>query len=79
MKLMFLTCAAAMSLAAFAGAAMASPLPGPMKPEIPAVSTFAQSSQSRDFRRCMRAKYGPRYFARVPRAHRWHMSQACMA
>jgi hypothetical protein len=33
---------------------------------------------SRGFRRCMRAKYGPRYFSRVPRAHRWHMAQACM-
>jgi hypothetical protein len=34
--------------------------------------------KSPTFRRCMRAKYGPRYFSRVPRAHRWHMAQACM-
>lgn len=39
----------------------------------------ARSSGGRGFRRCMRAKYGPRYFARVPRAHRWHMAQACQA
>jgi hypothetical protein len=32
---------------------------------------------SREFRRCMRAKYGPRYYHRVPRAHRFHMAQAC--
>jgi hypothetical protein len=38
---------------------------------------LAQYRPTRDFRRCMRAKYGPRYFARVPRAHRFHMAQAC--
>jgi hypothetical protein len=32
---------------------------------------------SREFRRCMRAKYGPRYFSRVPRAIRYHMASAC--
>ena len=32
---------------------------------------------SREFRSCMRAKYGPRYFNRVPRTHRFHMVQAC--
>jgi hypothetical protein len=41
---------------------------------------FAASySSTKGFRRCMRSKYGPRYFSRVPRAHRWHMAQACMA
>ncbi len=37
----------------------------------------ASYRNTREFRRCMRAKYGPRYFSRVPRAHRWHMAQAC--
>jgi hypothetical protein len=32
---------------------------------------------SREFRRCMRAKYGPRYFHRVPRAVRFNMARAC--
>ena len=32
---------------------------------------------SLDFRRCMREKYGPRYFARVRRATRFFMAQAC--
>jgi hypothetical protein len=32
---------------------------------------------SREFRRCMRAQYGPRYYHRVPRAHRFHMARAC--
>ncbi len=37
----------------------------------------AQYSNSRGFRRCMRQKYGPRYFRGVSRAHRYHMAQAC--
>jgi hypothetical protein len=45
----------------------------------PQIETAQHAYGSRGFRRCMRAKYGPRYFARVNRAHRWHMSQACMA
>jgi hypothetical protein len=45
----------------------------------PSVELAQHSYNSRGFRRCMRAKYGPRYFARVNRAHRWHMAQACMA
>jgi hypothetical protein len=32
---------------------------------------------SRAFRRCMRAKYGPRYFQGVRRAQRFIMAQAC--
>jgi hypothetical protein len=31
----------------------------------------------RDFRRCMRAKYGPRYFYRIRQAQRYFMAQAC--
>jgi hypothetical protein len=42
-------------------------------------ATPAQYPRSLKFRRCMRARYGPRYFARVPRAYRYHMAQACMA
>ncbi|MGL4243517.1 MAG: hypothetical protein ACRCTI_20570 [Beijerinckiaceae bacterium] len=42
------------------------------------VSPAQHSYSSRGFRRCMRAKYGPRHFARVPRTVRWHMAQACM-
>jgi hypothetical protein len=34
-------------------------------------------AENRAFRSCMRAKYGPRYFAGVRRAHRYHMAQAC--
>lgn len=33
--------------------------------------------ESRDFRRCMRAKFGPHYFRGVKRAHRTFMAQAC--
>lgn len=72
------------SFAAFAGivilgsAALAAPLTVTSgSPGIPGVEQ-AQHGQSREFRRCMRRTYGPHYFARVPRAHRWHMSQACM-
>jgi hypothetical protein len=32
---------------------------------------------SREFRRCMREKYGPRYFRGVPRAVRFNMARAC--
>jgi hypothetical protein len=45
----------------------------------PVVVQAQHAHNTRGFRRCMRVKYGPRYFARVPRAHRWHMAQACMA
>jgi hypothetical protein len=44
----------------------------------PLVLEAQYNPRSPAFRRCMRAKYGPRYFSRVPRAHRWHMAQACM-
>jgi hypothetical protein len=45
---------------------------------VPATIELAQAgSATREFRRCMRAKYGPRYFAGVRRAHRFHMAQAC--
>jgi hypothetical protein len=36
-----------------------------------------QFSTSKGFNRCMRAKYGPRYFRGVNRAHRYVMAQAC--
>jgi hypothetical protein len=74
----FRGCAAALGFCVSAGMAMAAPLPGMMPPDVPAAVTAVQSPQSRSFRRCMRSHYGPRYFARVPRAHRWHMSQVCM-
>jgi len=32
---------------------------------------------SRAMRRCMRARFGPRYFAGVKRAHRYVMAQEC--
>jgi hypothetical protein len=38
---------------------------------------YGSRGENRAFRSCMRAKYGPRYFARVKRAHRYHMAQAC--
>jgi hypothetical protein len=43
-------------------------------------TAFAQGAanmQSREFRRCMRQKYGRNYFRGVPRAHRFHMASAC--
>jgi hypothetical protein len=48
-----------------------------MKSEFEASNVQYTRGGSRAFRRCMRAKYGPRYFSRVPRAHRFHMAQAC--
>lgn len=42
------------------------------------IETSAASS-ARAFRRCMRRTYGPRHFARVSRAHRFFMAQACGA
>lgn len=59
--------------------ATAAPLPAVPAVEAPSLAEPAQYPRSPSFRRCMRAKYGPRYFARVPRAVRWHMAQACMA
>ena len=38
---------------------------------------IVQFSSDRGFRRCMRDKYGPRYFAGVRRATRYFMAQAC--
>ena len=38
---------------------------------------YGSRGENRAFRSCMRAKYGPRYFARVSRAQRYHMAQAC--
>jgi hypothetical protein len=78
MTRMLLVCAAALGMCVSAEIAMAAPLPGIMTPDVPAAAALAQSPQSGRFRRCMRSHYGPRYFARVPRAHRWHMSQVCM-
>jgi hypothetical protein len=77
MKLAILALGSVLTLSAPAAAA---PLPVGGSPDARPYVDFAQHTyNSRGFRRCMRAKYGPRYFARVPRAHRWHMSQACMA
>jgi hypothetical protein len=58
--------------------AAASPLPTTTDLRLPDAAVEAQAfPRTREFRRCMRAKYGPRYFARVPRAVRFHMAQAC--
>jgi hypothetical protein len=79
MKLSAFYLGAALALAATP--AFAAPLPATAGAELaPDRIELAQSTPNgRAFRRCMRAKYGPRYFARVPRTVRWHMSQACMA
>jgi hypothetical protein len=45
----------------------------------PGVALAQYGPSNKSFRKCMRAKYGPRYFARVPRAHRYTMAQACGA
>jgi hypothetical protein len=59
-------------------------LPAAALPVVPAnVSVLeqpviaAQFTSSRGFRRCMRAKFGPKYFRGVKRAHRYFMAQAC--
>jgi hypothetical protein len=75
-----LTAAAALAMAIGLAPAQSAGLAGVKHLSAAPPAVLAQQSpSSRGFRRCMRAKYGPRYFARVPRAHRWHMSQACMA
>ena len=56
----------------------AGPLPAHPLVAPQAIELVQSPYNSRPFRRCMRAKYGPRYFSRVPRAHRWHMAQACL-
>jgi hypothetical protein len=69
-------------LCAVAGSVAAAPMPVASDVPVvapPAVHDAQYNPRSPTFRRCMRAKYGPRYFSRVNRAHRWHMSQACMA
>jgi hypothetical protein len=77
MKIAMLALGAALALAVPAAAA---PLPAGARPAAAAATALAQHAYAtRGFRRCMRARYGPRYFARVPRAVRWHMAQACMA
>jgi hypothetical protein len=66
----------AMMTAGFALLLAAAP-PATAMPDAAAFAAAGGMPQSSAFRRCMRAKYGPRYFARVPRAHRYHMAQAC--
>jgi hypothetical protein len=70
--------AAALAFALSTGSLAAAPLPVGAVPEAAPLVTQASAYNSRGFKRCMRAKYGPRYFSRVNRAHRWHMSQACL-
>jgi hypothetical protein len=53
------------------------PSSGLETPGITSIDAQYTRRGSRAFRRCMRAKYGPRYFHRVPRAVRFHMAQAC--
>jgi hypothetical protein len=82
MATMFRLALGAAALALALGAAQAAavtPVSAGAVDLLPGAVMPAQSyPNNRSFRRCMRAKYGPRYFARVNRAHRWHMSQACM-
>jgi hypothetical protein len=69
-----------MGLGMTAGPAVASPLTFDRALSAQSPALEAQyNPRSPTFRRCMRAKYGPRYFAGVRRAHRWHMAQACTA
>jgi hypothetical protein len=77
MKLAMLAIGAALALSV---PAIGAPLPVEV-PSVaaPAIGLAQHAYKSRGFRSCMRGKYGPRYFARVPRAVRWHMAQACMA
>ena len=64
---------------AASGASAMPPGIGAMAPTTTALSPFqaVQFSSDRGFRRCMRDKYGPRYFAGVRRATRYFMAQAC--
>jgi hypothetical protein len=76
-----LSAAAALVILLQAGpSAMALPLKSGARPEaVPLVTPSFHEYNSRGFRRCMRGQYGPRYFSRVPKAYRWHMSQVCLA
>ncbi len=63
-----------------AGSASAGPHLTPLKQLNPAQATeLAQfnAGQERSLRRCMRAKYGPRYFSGVRPATRFFMAQTC--
>ncbi len=55
----------------------AAAMPVLMTPAVAEAVIPVQFTNSRSFRRCMRQKYGPRYFRGVSRAHRYHMAQAC--
>jgi hypothetical protein len=73
-------CGACLAALLLVGAATAAPLPAAMDLRLEGSSVEAQAyPRTREFRSCMRGKYGPRYFAGVRRAYRWHMAQACMA
>ncbi|MFM9976124.1 MAG: hypothetical protein ACKVON_16315 [Beijerinckiaceae bacterium] len=63
-----------------AGSALAGPYLTPLMQLNPAQATeLAQfnAGEGRGFRRCMRAKYGPRYFSGVRPATRFFMAQTC--
>ena len=73
------TILAAMMVAGLVSAAAASPLAGILPRPASDGAEPVQFSQTRsqEFNRCMRAKYGPRYYRGVKRAHRYFMAQAC--
>jgi hypothetical protein len=77
---MMMVAVGCLAVTATSSPAVAAALPvGPSPAITPRLFENAQTYGGGRFRRCMRAKYGPRYFAGVPRAHRFHMAQACRA
>jgi hypothetical protein len=76
---MLFAATAALTISLASQTALAGPLPvDRMHEATPGAELVQYAYQSKGFRSCMRSKYGPRYFSRVSRAHRFHMSQACM-
>jgi hypothetical protein len=68
--------AAALLIAATAAPVAALPILSPAAPGVVSEAQYAHW-KARDFRRCMRSKYGPRYFSGVKKRHRYFMAQAC--
>jgi hypothetical protein len=79
MNMRLSACGASLAALLLVDAPAAAPLPATVDIGPPYAAVEVQAfPRTREFRSCMRGKYGRRYFAGVKRAHRWHMAQACM-
>jgi hypothetical protein len=76
MRRPFLLASCLMMLAAPALAGPLRPL-APVETLAPATVPVLVAKASKAFSRCMRERYGPRYYRGVKRAHRYFMAQAC--